>query len=79
MPQSEVARLKQQIEEEYEAAQRGLNGLASGTARHEFITAKMERIAVAHEKLIELVGPEEAVSLVAHTIWSDQDHGRTQV
>jgi len=34
---SEVARLMQQIELEYEAAQRGLYGFAYGAAKHEFI------------------------------------------
>ena len=40
---SEVARLMQRIDEEYEAAERGLSGLAQ-VAQHEFITARMERI-----------------------------------
>ncbi len=34
---SEVARIKRQIELEYEAAQRGLYGFAAGAAKHEFI------------------------------------------
>ena len=38
---SEVARLLLRISQEYEAAQRGLTGLAFGTSKHEFITAKM--------------------------------------
>jgi hypothetical protein len=32
--QSEIARLRQRIAEEYEAAMRGLSGFASGSARH---------------------------------------------
>jgi hypothetical protein len=42
---SEVARLLKQIREEYAAAQQGLSGLAYGTSRHAFITAKMEILA----------------------------------
>ncbi len=72
---SEVARLMAQISAEYEAAQRGLSGLSSGGARHEFITAKAENIGKCHEELIELVGPEQAISIIAHTIWSPEDQG----
>jgi len=57
---SEVARLKRQITEEYEAAQRGLSGLASGAARHAFISAKMRRMDRAHQCLIGLLGRERA-------------------
>src|SRR5438128_12674006 len=38
---SEVARLRQLITAEYEAAGRGLTGLAQGTARPAFIDARM--------------------------------------
>jgi hypothetical protein len=40
MSESAVAQLRQQIQAEYEAAERGLSGLASGTARHDFITTR---------------------------------------
>lgn len=39
---SEVASLLAQISAEYQAAQRGLSGLSSGGARHDFISAKTE-------------------------------------
>src|SRR5262245_6254104 len=39
---SEVARLKAQIQEEYEAARRAMSGFASGTAQHRCINARME-------------------------------------
>ena len=42
--QSEIARLRQQIALEYEAAHSGLSGFASGAARHDFIQAKTENI-----------------------------------
>ncbi len=53
---SEVARLLQQIQQEYEAAQRGLTGVASGSAQHAFITARMERMSALHDQLHDLVG-----------------------
>ncbi len=66
---SEVARLLQHIDETYQAAKNGLTGLASGTAKHEFITTKMERLGDLHENLVTLVGPDRAISILAETIW----------
>ncbi len=65
---SEVARVMRQIELEYQAAQLGLYGLAYGTAKHEFITNKMEQMGKLHEKLQTLVGPEQAVQLLAQSL-----------
>ncbi len=65
MTVSEVAQLRQQIADEYLAAQSGLTGLASGTSRHQFITARLENLGVIHERLIELVGSDEAIKIVA--------------
>ena len=61
---SEVAQLLRQIDREYEAAQRGLTGLAYGTAQHDFINARMERVAICHEQLATQVGEEEATRLI---------------
>jgi len=61
---SEVARLLSQISEEYEAAQRGLTGLASGTSQHEFITARMENMGQLHGELQSLVG-DIAIAMIA--------------
>jgi hypothetical protein len=47
--QSEVAQLRRRIEDEYQAAQLGLTGLASGTSRHQVINAKMENMGKAFE------------------------------
>jgi hypothetical protein len=77
MSQSEVARLLQQIDQEYQASKIGLQGFASGTARHDFMQAKTETIGKCHEELIELIGPEQAISIIADTIWSPDDQGRT--
>lgn len=60
MSQSEIARIRQQIELEQQAAWLGLYGLAQGTAQHTFITAKMERIWDLRETLVPLVGEDEA-------------------
>ena len=65
---SEVAQLRQQIAAEYEAAMRGLHGLAQGTAQHAFITQRMERMAACHETLKGLVGEQEASKLLAETL-----------
>ena len=64
---SEIARLRRQIELEYTAAQRGLQGLAI-TARHEFITARMENIGTCHESLKELVGEQQASVILTETL-----------
>ena len=65
---SEVARLMQQINEANEAAYQALYGLAAGVSKHEFITAKMERIGECHEALKVLVGEHEANMLLAETL-----------
>jgi hypothetical protein len=65
--QSEVARLLEQISAEYEAAQRGLSGFAYGSAKHEFITARMENVGKLHDELHAIVG-EEAIMMVAEAL-----------
>jgi hypothetical protein len=75
MSQSEVAQIRAQIQAEYEAAKQGLSGFASGTARHDFISAKTTNIGKCHEQLVELLGPEQAISIIANTIWTPTDQG----
>ena len=65
---SEVTCLLVQIKQQYEAAQMGLSGLAQGTARHAFISARMESMRRLHKELQHLVGPEQAIQLVAETL-----------
>ena len=65
---SEIARLQQRIAEEYEAARHGLTGLASGSARHHFITRRMEQMGTYQETLQRLVGEQEATRLMAETL-----------
>lgn len=65
---SEVARLRRQIELEYEAAQRALTSPAI-TARHDFITQRMENMSRCVSRLVELVGPLQAGLI----LWSGQE------
>ncbi|GER82314.1 hypothetical protein KTAU_09520 [Thermogemmatispora aurantia] len=64
MCESEVARLRSQIERELEAMQRGLYGLALGTARHEFIRRRMDYLGRYQQRLAGQVGEEQAIQLV---------------
>jgi hypothetical protein len=64
MSQSEVARIKQQIVAEYEAGKRGLEGLAQGTVSHEFIRRKTENMWYCQQRLIALVGKEQAMQIL---------------
>ena len=75
--QSEVAQIRQRILQEYEAAQRGLSGFATGIARHDFLTARMEHLGGLHAELVSLVGEDEAITIVANTIWTPQDQQTT--
>jgi hypothetical protein len=65
--ESEVARLLTQITAEYEAAQRGLEGLALGNARHDFITRRMERMGTLHRDLHDLVG-DTAIMMISQAL-----------
>lgn len=62
--QSEIARLRQQIETQLVAMRRGLAGLSSGSARHAFINARMERIGRYQEGLADQLGEDDATLLV---------------
>ena len=60
---SEVARLLQQIEMEYEAAKRGLEGHAI-VSKHEFITARYDQAGMYQEQLARVIGEKQASDLV---------------
>jgi hypothetical protein len=64
---SEVASLLSRITAEYEAAQRGLTGLAYGIAQHEFISARMESMGQLHSELQTIVG-DTAMALVVDAL-----------
>ena len=67
MAESEVARLRRQIAAEYQAATRGLTGLAI-TAQHAFITARMENLERCRQQLNVLVGEGESTRLFTETL-----------
>lgn len=69
---SEVARILSQIAQEYEAGSNGLHGLAQGTARHSFITARMENMAKLQNELEKLVG-DQAIRMIATRLDQVQD------
>ena len=64
MDVSDIARVRRQIVEEMEAMERGFTGFASGTARHDFIQARMRSIGEQQEDLEKLVGKSDAVNIV---------------
>jgi hypothetical protein len=69
---SEVARIREQIAAEYDAALRGLEGPAI-ISRHEFITARMDNMGRSYNELTKLLGEQEAIKMVAETIWPATD------
>lgn len=71
---SEVARLMSQIQAEREAAERGLYGLASGTAKHAFIEARAERGADAILLLVHAGRYAEALALMSTPDWGVEDN-----
>ncbi|MGB8344573.1 MAG: hypothetical protein WCD86_06795 [Ktedonobacteraceae bacterium] len=68
MSESEIARLQCQIGAEYEAAERGLHGLALGSTRHDFITRRMEQVEGCRKQLSVLVGDQRATELTVQAI-----------
>ena len=64
---SEVTRLLSEITAEYEAAQRGLTGLAHGIAQHQFISARMETMGQLHSELKRIVG-DTAMALIVDAL-----------
>ena len=61
MPQSETQQLREQIEAELVSMRLGLNGLASGTSKHEFIETKMKRLGSYEDQLAQHIGGEQAI------------------
>ena len=70
MSKSEVAGLRTQIELELEAINRGMNGLAVGNARHDFIHARMQNIGTYQDTLACEIG-EEAATQVIYQLYYD--------
>jgi hypothetical protein len=65
---SEIANIRKNIANEYMAARWGLSGLAYGTSKHQFITARMERMEQNCETLQTLVGFQEATEILSTTL-----------
>jgi hypothetical protein len=63
MSESMIANIRRQLEQEEEALRR-LKEPAFGTARHDFINAKMQRLDQLREALIPLVGEQQATATV---------------
>lgn len=68
MNDSEIARLRQQIAAEYMAAKWGLEGLCYGTAKHPFISKRMEHMEDQRQQLNTLVGEQAATSLFIESL-----------
>lgn len=60
---SEIARLRRQIDLEFEGAQRGLTGFAM-TAQHAFIDARLHRAWEHKQALVEKIGEVEATKVL---------------
>jgi hypothetical protein len=67
MPQSEVAQLRTNIEEELYAMRQGLSGVAIGVSRHQFIQAKMHQIGHMEDQLATHIGFDEAMLFYCQT------------
>jgi hypothetical protein len=61
---SEVSKLMQHIDDEWQAAFYGLYGLAQGTAQHDFIKARYDRLNELQNQLAEHVGEDQAMQYV---------------
>jgi hypothetical protein len=61
---SEIARLREQIIREHEAASWALTGLSVGTAKHWFISRRMDRIGTHQQRLSTLIGEKASLALV---------------
>ena len=69
---SDVAHLRQQLQLKHEAAERGLSGLASGAAKHDFIEARATRGAEYILQLIQERKHKEAVLLMESPDWGEK-------
>jgi len=62
--ESRIQGLLSTITHEYQAAQLALNLHVQDPNRHDFINQCLDRIALAHADLKQLVGPDEAARLI---------------
>jgi len=59
---SEVARIREQIAREYQAAQQVFGGFTP-TAKHEYLTKRQENLGMYFEELKKHISPEEAMQI----------------
>jgi hypothetical protein len=57
---SEIARLREQIENEHAAACWALSGLASGNVQHAFIQRRMRHLEISYQGLANVIGEKAA-------------------
>lgn len=62
--QSEIARLRGQIEAENKSAWWALHGLSSGTAQHAFITRRFHHMDQSFNRLQQIIGEEQATTIL---------------
>lgn len=73
---SEVAKIRQSIQQEIEASRQGLNGLAT-VARHDSINKRMGHLDELHQQLAARIGEDEATKFLLKTeaiVYDRQDH-----
>jgi hypothetical protein len=68
---SELQHLLNLIDLEFKAAQQGFYGFAE-TAKHQFITARMENMQRFQERIARMIGEDEAIRLVNEKLSQDQ-------
>lgn len=76
MPESEIARLRCELEEQAQAAWQGLYGLGQ-VGRHQTITRKMERMGETFHALVEEVGTQEATRILIEIEQGIEEKSRT--
>lgn len=64
MCQSEIARLRKQIADEYTAMRLGIAGLSKGAASHEFIRARFKNVGACCDRLEAHIGEQEATHIM---------------
>jgi hypothetical protein len=70
---SELREVLAQIDREIECVRRGFSGLAAGSARHDFIQARLENISLTYDQLHPLVGQEQAAQVMSKAMDSMKD------
>ena len=75
MEETQVARIREEIEEQCEAMRQGLSELIDDAVRRNFIKSQAELITVSMEHLAEYVGQPEAIRFVVEAYMRVVDVG----